>query len=171
MARIHLARLAHTAKYGVLIGIAGGIAEIIWIAFYAVLAGTNSAIVASAVSATVSTALPGIPLDAAPVVYGIVVHMLFAAGLGVALVFAWHALTGQRPRRVNEYAFMAVALAIVWAFNFFVVLPLINPDFVQLVPYSVSLASKLLFGLAGAIMLRRVTVARLELLPVHVCLR
>ncbi len=39
--------------------------------------------------------------------------------------------------------------------NFFVVLPAVSPTFVNLVPYSVSLISKLLFGLAAAEILRR----------------
>jgi hypothetical protein len=56
-------------------------------------------------------------------------------------------------------AFSAAALAIVWGFNFFVLLPLISPDFVHLVPYPVSLASKLLFGLAAAEVLRRAPAA------------
>jgi hypothetical protein len=45
-------------------------------------------------------------------------------------------------------------LACVWAINFFVVLPLISPAFVTLVPYPVSLVSKLLFGVAAAAVLR-----------------
>jgi hypothetical protein len=38
----------------------------------------------------------------------------------------------------------------VWAVNFFVVLPQVNPAFVHLPPYGVTLISKLLFGLAAA---------------------
>ena len=45
---------------------------------------------------------------------------------------------------------MLAALVSVWAVNFFVVLPTISPAFVHLAPYSVSLMSKVLFGLAAA---------------------
>jgi hypothetical protein len=43
----------------------------------------------------------------------------------------------------------------VWAVNFFVVLPVINPQFVDLVPYAISLVSKVLFGVAAAGTLQR----------------
>ena len=52
-----------------------------------------------------------------------------------------------------QFAF--AALAAVWAINFFVILPVLSPAFVHLVPYSVSLMSKLLFGFAAAETLRR----------------
>jgi hypothetical protein len=41
----------------------------------------------------------------------------------------------------------------------FVVLPAVSPTFVNLMPYSVSLISKLLFGLAAAETLRRYSYA------------
>jgi hypothetical protein len=44
-------------------------------------------------------------------------------------------------------------LGAVWAFNFLVVLPQLNPDFVALMPPAITLASKLLFALAMARML------------------
>ena len=49
---------------------------------------------------------------------------------------------------------MLTALAGVWAINFFVVLPIVSPAFVHVVPYAVSLTSKLLFGVAAAAVLR-----------------
>ena len=42
----------------------------------------------------------------------------------------------------------------IWATNFFLVLPAINPAFVALVPYTTSLISKVLFGAAAALVLR-----------------
>ena len=44
-------------------------------------------------------------------------------------------------------------LALVWAVNFFIILPWLNPAFVTLMPYSVSLASKLLFGVTLGVVL------------------
>jgi hypothetical protein len=38
--------------------------------------------------------------------------------------------------------------------NFLLVLPYVNPRFVDLLPYSVTLASKLLFGLVAATIFR-----------------
>jgi hypothetical protein len=45
---------------------------------------------------------------------------------------------------------MLAALFCVWAINFFVVLPLVSPSFLDMVSYPASLMSKLLFGLAAA---------------------
>jgi len=70
--------------------------------------------------------------------------------LGVALAFAWRALRDHRPTLTNPYPFMVAALAGVWTINFFVVLPIVSPGFIHMVPYTVSLTSKLLFGLAMA---------------------
>jgi hypothetical protein len=57
---------------------------------------------------------------------------------------------------------MLPALCAVWGINFFVILPLmssvfldLHASFVELIPYPVSLASKLLFGLAAAAVLDR----------------
>jgi hypothetical protein len=164
---VRLSSLLRIVKGGVLLGIAGGLAEVVWIAFYGSLAAVDAAEVARGVSATAGLLLPGIPLDTAPVFNGIAVHMAVAVGIGVALIFAWHGLAARRPAWINEFVFMLGALAAVWAFNFFVVLPLISPSFVDLVPYSVSLISKLLFGLTGAVVLRSNAGAEFALLPVR----
>jgi len=50
---------------------------------------------------------------------------------------------------------MLAALFYVWAINFFVVLPFVSPAFTSIVPYAVSLASKLLFAVAAAEVVRR----------------
>jgi len=52
-----------------------------------------------------------------------------------------------------------VALSGVWAINFFVVLPTLNPVFVTLMPYGITLISKMLFGLAMAGVLVQATMA------------
>lgn len=154
MTNIRPAQIAQIAKIGVLLGLAGGAAEIVWIAFYGSLAGSDAAEVARAVSAAVAWLLPGIPLSVAPVISGIVVHMILAVGVGIVLAVVWRELTARRPVPINEYTFMVGALTIIWMFNFFVLLPLFSPTFVDIVPYPISLMSKVLFGLAGAIALR-----------------
>lgn len=40
-----------------------------------------------------------------------------------------------------------VTLVLVWATNFLVILPVLDPAFVTLLPYGVTLFSKLLFGI------------------------
>ncbi len=137
---------------GVVAGIAGGLAEVAWVTLYGSVTGADPAILARGVTtaAGVSALLP-----ASPVALGVTVHMTLAMTLGVALAFAWSALRESRPGLANPYPVLLTALAGVWAVNFFVVLPIISPAFVHMVPYAVSLASKLLFGFAAAEVLRR----------------
>ncbi len=161
MAKVQSTHLVETAKQGILVGVAGGFAEIAWIAAYGAASGHDTTAVARAISTTIAWALPGGLPVAGSIGFGITFHMIAAVGLGLALSFVWRALTAREPVVVNEYTFMAGALTIVWAFNFFVVLPQISPAlpdvqraFVETVPYLASLLSKLLFGLAGAAVLR-----------------
>lgn len=134
-------------QQGVIAGAAGGLAEIAWVTLYAGVAGGDPAVLARGVTtaAGVSALLPG-----SPVALGIAVHMTLAVTLGIALAFAWQTLHTHRIAATGPYPFMLAALAGVWAINFFVVLPIVSPAFVHMVPYAVSLTSKLLFGLAAA---------------------
>ncbi len=139
---------------GVFAGAAGGLAEIAWVTLYAGATGGDPAILARGVTtaAGVSALLP-----ASPVTLGVAVHMALAMTLGIALALVWSALRERRPSLSNPYPLMLTALAGVWAINFLVVLPIVSPAFVHMVPYAVSLSSKLLFGIASAEALRRQT--------------
>ena len=147
---INARRLA-IIRTGVFAGAAGGLAEIAWVTLYAGVTGADPAVLARGVTTAAGvTAL----LPASPVALGIGVHMALAVMLGVVLSLGWQALSANRRSLANPYPFMLAALAGVWAVNFFVVLPLISPAFVHLVPYAVSLTSKLLFGVAAAEIVR-----------------
>jgi hypothetical protein len=144
-------RQLETLRQGVLAGGAGGAAEVAWVALYAAATGGNAAVLARGVTtaAGVSALLP-----ASPVALGVAV-MTLAVALGVVLSFVWSALQTRRRGLNNPYPFMLAALGGVWVVNFFVVLPVVSPAFVHMVPYAVSLASKLLFGMAAATAMRR----------------
>lgn len=156
-------RQLETLRQGVLAGGAGGVAEVAWVALYAAATGGNAAVLARGVTtaAGVSALLP-----ASPVALGVAVHMTLAMALGVVLSFVWSALRTRRRGLSNPYPFMLAILGGVWAVNFFVVLPVVSLAFVHMVPYAVSLTSKLLFGMAAAEVLRRQ--ASSELLPVRI---
>ena len=96
---------------------------------------------------------------------GVTVHMLLAVTLGIALSFGWRALSSRRLEIASSFPFMLAALIGVWAVNFFVVLPIISPAFAHLVPYPVSLMSKVLFGLAAAAAFRRQDASALKAQP------
>ncbi len=149
MKRMHYLEVV---RLGAIAGAAGGLAEIAWVTLYAAATGGDVAILARGVTtATGANAL----LPAASMIVGTAIHMTLAVTLGVALAFAWRVLSANRARPISPYPFMLAALGGVWTVNFFVVLPIISPAFIHMVPYAVSLASKLLFGLAAAEVMRR----------------
>jgi hypothetical protein len=81
--------------------------------------------------------------------------------LGIALALTWRTLSLRTPIG-SVYKVLPAILAIIWVFNFFVLLPMVSPhidgiqqSFAELVPYPVSLLSKLLFGFAAAAVLKR----------------
>lgn len=137
-------------RNGVLAGAAGGLAEIVWVSLYAGVTGGDAAILARGVTtaAGISAVLP-----VAPVATGVAVHMVLAVLLGIGLAALLQALGTRRV--ATFYAVSLLALAAVWAINFFILLPILSPAFVLAVPYAVSLTSKLLFGFAAAETLRR----------------
>ncbi len=143
---------AQTLKYGVLAGAAGGGAEIVFIIIMAALTNISAVNIARSVGASVGIEM----LSSTGAVFaGIAIHMALAIALGIGVAIGCYALLGRSLRSSQTYAVVAAALIGVWAFNFLLLLPLINPAFVQLVPYPVSFLSKLIFGLATAEVLRR----------------
>lgn len=175
MIRKQQLNLAEIAKSGVLIGLAGGFAEVVWIAFYGLLAGADTTEVARTITSAVAWLSPLGWFAALPVISGIVIHMIASIGLGFALAFVWFRMAWIRSGATHKLAFMVGTLTLVWSFNFLIVLPLISPGFIDLhqafieiVPYSVSLVSKILFGLAGGIMLQHCASGRYASSHLHV---
>jgi len=151
---------------GGLAGAAGGIAEILWIVFYGALTGTDTTVLAQGVAAVIGAGLPLYFVTDAPVASGLAIHMIIAIALGIALALTWRTLSLRTPIG-SVYKVLPAILAIIWVFNFFVLLPIISPhidgvqqSFTELVPYPVSLLSKLLFGLAAAAVLKRRALVR-----------
>ncbi len=146
-----ISKRSSTLLTGIITGLIGGLVEFGWVTLYADITGADPHQFAPGiVSATgVRALLPGRP----PSLLSIPVNLSFAVVLGIVLTFAWRAIRARRPDLTNPLPFALAALAVVWAINFFVVLPIVRPEFVHLVPYSVSLTSSLLFGAAVAAVL------------------
>lgn len=162
-----------TVLVGSLAGAAGGIAEILWVGFYGSISGNDPAELARGIATVAGALVPISPFVSAPIASGLAIHMFAAVALGIALAFAWHVLSHRKLIGADEYKLLPGTLALIWVFNFFVLLPLISPyfsdlhrDFTEIVPYPVSLFSKLLFGLAAAAVLTRQTRAQALLIRV-----
>lgn len=132
-------------KRFLLAGLCGGVAEMLWVALYSALAPAGGAEVARQVAASVFPAAAN--LSFAPQL-GVAVHLLLSLALGAAFGAAiWAPFAKDRGAAVAVTSAVA-ALVTVWAVNFFIVLPVLNPAFVFLLPYEVTLTSKVLFGVA-----------------------
>lgn len=81
---------------------------------------------------------------------GIAIHMALAVGIGVLFVSGLRAARSTISTALQLVAAGVALGTAIWAFNFLVLLPEINPGFVELVPPAVALTSKLLFGLGLA---------------------
>lgn len=131
---------------GFFVGLAGGSAEIAVVWFYSALTGGDAAMVARHIASTVG-------LDGSSATAGLAIHMGLAVALGIALSTAVQMLAGLLIRDGAIFCFMVGILAAVWAANYFVILPVISPAFVHLLPYAVTLTSKLTFGFAAVMAL------------------
>jgi hypothetical protein len=144
-------RAAMAVRIGLWAGLAGGAAEVLWIALFSQITGGSAAFVADSVTATVVPSLAG---SSVSVTLGLAIHFGLAALLGIAVAVGIRSILPQLARTWAETALVIGTLAVVWMVNFLIVLPAINPAFVHIVPMPVSLASKLLFGVATVLVLR-----------------
>lgn len=141
-------------------GLAGSLAEVLWIFTFCAVSARSANAVLREISATVFAGSAG---SAWAPLAGIVVH--FALGVVIAVAFGVIVREGLLRGAGSRVQFVAalVALAMLWAINFFVLLPVLNPSFVTIVPLSASFVSKLLFGVAMALTLDRAPVSLLRM--------
>ena len=138
------------AATGLAAGLAGGLAEIGWIGLYDLAGGVSSRAVAGEIARTLglggSTWMPAAAT-------GVLIHMLAAVVLGIVLAAALHLPRTRIAIPAVEVMVVVSFLALIWGFNFHLLGPDVAPGFVALLPDSVSLVSKLLFGLSAAAVL------------------
>jgi hypothetical protein len=139
-------------RNGVGAGIAGGLAEVIVVALYGAASGTTLATVGRQIASAAR-------LNGDSALTGLCVHFALSAALGIALMFAWNLLRTAASRPAALYWSACLALTAIWAINFFIVLPALSPAFVTLLPYAVTLVSKLMFGCAAAWTMQLASVA------------
>ena len=135
-----------------LAGLAGGMAEVVFVAAWCAVSPLAGAAVLGGITASVFPAWAGAPFAPA---LGMLIHFTLSVALALAFGLALSRVLATRGARALMTA-SVLALAAIWTFNFFVLLPVLNPAFAALMPYPVTLASKLLFGAAmGATLLGR----------------
>jgi hypothetical protein len=136
---------------GTLGGMAGGFTEIAWVSAYGAVSGTPLEPIARGI---VESTIPQVAASSWAPALGVVIHLSLAMLLGIGLALAVRRVANLRLFGHSEFGVAALGLVLVWSVNFFMVLPNLNPSFVGLLPYGVSLSSKLLFGLSAAAVFR-----------------
>lgn len=137
-------------RWFILVGFVAGMTEIVWVSLYSLFSHVELANIASSISQTVF--FNSLNIQIAPVM-GIIVHL----GLSIllALAFGFTVLPFIERQTTNSTTLIAslITLTVVWKINFFVLLPVWNPEFISLLPLHITLVSKLLFGLTMGMML------------------
>lgn len=128
-------------------GLCGGLAEMGWITLYSSASTISAVGVAREITATIFATAAYAPW--APLA-GIGIHLALSAVLGLTFLFALLGFSRTAPTGPAVWIASVIALTCIWAINFFWVLPVLNPAFVTLMPYAVTLASKMLFAIAMA---------------------
>jgi len=141
------------SKYNWLLiaGIAGGIAEVIWVGLYTLTVDIQLSEIGRLITTTFYP--NSTELYLAPVI-GLAIHLmlsiLLAFGFGYTLLPVIERIFNTR---LTSLVASIVTLAMVWKFNFFFLLPIWNPEFVSLLPMTVTLISKTLFGVSMGMVL------------------
>jgi hypothetical protein len=154
----------------ILAGAAGGTVEVIWVLMYCFGSPLSASLVAEEVARSFLPQMAGL----IAVLTGLIIHYVLALLIAAVAVFAYLRLFAGDTDEPAIFATSIAALVAIWAANFFVVLPVVNPVFVTLMPYTVTLISKIGFGIAMSWMFaarisglageaRRITQARLAL--------
>ena len=144
-------------------GLAGGLSEIFWIGMYSAITHTGGLEISRQITATLIPVWAG--LSIAPLL-GVVIHLALSVALAFLCCTVFIEPLGRRFGHAGILPGSMAVLAGVWVINFLVILPVINPAFVTLLPFLVTLASKMLFGWTmGSVISRGLKNSMTGLLP------
>jgi hypothetical protein len=138
-------------------GLAGGVSEILWIMLYSGLTESNSILVARQVTASLWP--DAVEWSLAPAL-GIAIHLALSLVLAAILIGLLLRVSSRGAPQGMIMVTATAMLAVVWAVNFLAVLPAINPYFSTMLPYAVTLTSKILFGVAMAWVIQKKHITR-----------
>ena len=126
-------------------GLCGGLAEVLWIGAYCLIYDIHLSMIGTAISATV---FPGSELSSYAPYAGLGIHLVLSIALALGFgTIAWPYI-GTVLGNTGTMILSIATLALVWKVNFYLVLPVLNPDFINMFPIGITLISKLIFGTA-----------------------
>jgi len=135
-------------KAGCVAGFAGGLAEVVVMGLYSGTGALSGMKILSLITATFAP--DGFAFGALGAFDGLVIHLALSLAIGAGFGILQYLL--HKDRAVVSHATVLISgvsiLVCIWAFNFFILLPRINPAFVAYVPLAPSFVSKFSFGLS-----------------------
>jgi len=143
-------RFSLSTSQALLAGLAGGIAEVLWIMAWTTVTPLQATTVAREITRTV---FPGMAEATMATETGLVIHLAISLVLGLVFVWTLGKYLAHHYGGTGVLAGSIILLTLIWAVNFLLVLPALNPVFVTLMPTGVTLVSKILFGLTMGLVL------------------
>jgi len=127
-----------------LAGLAGGLSEILCIGVYSAVTHSGGFEIARQITASVLPTWADLSIAR---LSGVVIHLALSVVLAFLCCTVCIEPVARRFGHAGILLSSMVVLVCVWGINFLVILPVINPAFVTLLPFLVTLLSKMLFGL------------------------
>ncbi len=129
-------------KDTMLMGLAGGMAEVVLVLMYCFFTNTSVSYVGYEITHSIFTG----PAPSVGLAWlGLFIHFALSSLVAIGFVSVFRGILIKLSKRAMLMLSMSV-LACIWAINFFMVLPMINPTFVTIMPLGFTLLSKLAFG-------------------------
>jgi hypothetical protein len=92
--------------------------------------------------------LPALGSSSMSVSMGIAIHLALSVSLAAAYLLTIGSIVEKYYGPGGQLIAGMLTLTVVWAVNFMLVLPVVNPAFILLVGYPVAFVSKIMFGIA-----------------------
>jgi len=128
-------------------GLTAGLSEIIWISLYCILSNTDGFHIAHQITETI---FPTYSYSSGSLVLGLTIHFTLSLLSSIAFIRTlWLPFTRHYHKSVTLIFGILLGM-IIWMLNFWVILPIINHSFVQLLPNLVTFISEIIFGLTLA---------------------
>lgn len=126
-------------------GLAGGMAEAIFIAGYSQLMPVELAHIAREITASFSRSLAD---GTSSQILGLAIHFLLSLLIGAGFYVTFSFWSAWRMAPSFRFAISLSVLLVIWYLNFYFLLPNVNPTFVTILPLTITFTSKVVFGLA-----------------------
>jgi len=144
--------LSRVLGAGAIAGLAGGLAEVVFMGAYSAATGMSSAEILKLITLTFFES--SIAFGPNGLWAGLLIHFVLSLAIGLSFgAFARIALKGSFSYS-KALVWGSLALTAIWACNFFVILPVYNAAFIELVHPAPAFFSKLSFGIVLALGVR-----------------